>query len=685
MSMKGKGRSARLAATAQPRSSGGSGSGATVVANGVDAVADRRADPEDGLNQNPGANPPEAPEQAQAGEPAGGHPKGGSASQAASQTAPSGQSSGYRWPHPLSGAPQSPPSGAGPGAGPGAQAAAPAAASGTQGVRSWAAPPLVASRTESGGAVYYDERETWKNEFQARRGQTVELRDGLQVEVGQRYSAAGYYVTEGKTREHATGAYYMSAGLDGVETVEEDPHRPGRYYITDRDGTISAYDGSERRAADLSGENEKTPAQTGALMAGTRRQLEGDPSSYAAQYRNAYDAYMADRSKENNVRATDAFYAWSKAEGRSENTGFADTGLTRDLEGYRQSKEAAAAAAEASEEAQQERGLAANPDSNLNADHGRLLSFSAVREEDDAPPSAGDSQMVPKADPSFVLSPSHEEVARDMGVARSMGMKSFSVSGEPGTGKNFLLEQLSAAEERPHLEIDVDESTEVSELFGASTMQDGKITWQEGKVTSALKSGHRVVLNEANTAPVEVMTQFHNIVGSGNSTESRFITFKSPEAGETRIPVHPESEIVFTYNPEGTGREGGLGRALADRVEHFNMRRPSRDEGAKVVASQANKFLEKAGKNPLSGEEATKCLGFFDDLRSSYRDNQPGIVKEPDTRWLHRFAAFRAAAGREMSLRRCEEFLDRTSAGSSEGEQMRQSISHMYNRWFGSS
>lgn len=657
--MKGKGKSARNAATAKPRS--GSGGRMGVSASGVEAVADRRADQgESAAATEPTAQPEATQSSASAVTPAAPAPSANGSTSATVGTA----------------------------------AASTASASGgsSQASTQPQTAPQSTARVEHDGAVFYDDKETWKNEFQKNRHAAVELHDGSIVTVGERYEASDYYVDDGKQKKHATGSYYMSAGLDGIQSVEEDPNSPGLYVVEDRHGGMAAFDPTSKRAADLSGEKEKTAAQMGAVMAGTRRSLERDPSTLAGQYRDAYDAYMADPNQANNVRATDAYYAWAKSEGRPEEIGYSDDATTADLGNYKKDAEAKAAAAEtaqaeeraeAEKEASEALAGAREHDAGLNDDHGKLLSLGALNRVDQDSLSEDDRRMVPTADPSFVMAASHEEVAADMGVARSMGMKSYAVLGEPGTGKNFLIEQQSAAEGRPHLEIDVDETTEVSELFGASTMKDGQIAFAEGKVTHALKNGHRVVLNEANTAPVEVMTQFHNIVGSGNSTESRFITIKSPEGESTRIPVHEDSEIVFTYNPEGTGREGGLGRALADRVEHFHMRKPTTDEGAGVVASQANKFLSKAGKQDISTEEAKKCMGFFDDLRSAYRDNQPGMVKEPDTRWLHRFSAFRSMGDRQMAIRRTEEFLDHSSAGEGEREQMRQSISDMYSRWFG--
>ena len=200
----------------------------------------------------------------------------------------------------------------------------------------------VVGRTEENGAVYYDGKTTWKDEFQSNRGEVVELRDGEEVEVGKRYKDAGYYVDEGKQRAWATGSYYMSAGLDGVESVEADPNNPGRFYVTGRDGNIAAYDHTTGFAGDESGEKEKTAAQMGAVMTGTRAALDGDSSPLAQQYCSAYDDYTAFRSAANNVKATDAFYAWSNGEGRE--VGFAHDGTVSDIKDYRRAREAAKAA-----------------------------------------------------------------------------------------------------------------------------------------------------------------------------------------------------------------------------------------------------------------------------------------------------------------------------------------------------
>jgi hypothetical protein len=185
---------------------------------------------------------------------------------------------------------------------------------------------------ERDGALFYDPQSLWRAEFQTFRGaphkkKLIPLRDGDSVEVGKRYDEPGFYVTEGKQRDHATGSLHMAAALDAIERVEADPEHPHLVFVSDRYGGLAAYDAGERVAADGSGEKEKTVAQMGAVMAGVRREADHDPSPTAVQYREAYDAYLRSRTKPNLIKATDAFYAYARA--HEMEFGFGYEGLSR--------------------------------------------------------------------------------------------------------------------------------------------------------------------------------------------------------------------------------------------------------------------------------------------------------------------------------------------------------------------
>jgi hypothetical protein len=67
----------------------------------------------------------------------------------------------------------------------------------------------------------------------------------------------------------------------------------------------------------------------GAVMAGERLASEGASEVLRAQYRACYDEYMAQRSAQKLLRATDAFYALAKTE--EIYPGFADYDLAANL------------------------------------------------------------------------------------------------------------------------------------------------------------------------------------------------------------------------------------------------------------------------------------------------------------------------------------------------------------------
>jgi hypothetical protein len=167
--------------------------------------------------------------------------------------------------------------------------------------------------------VRHTPEETWRLEFQSFRGaphkkKPIHLRDGTTVQVGARYDEEGYYVTEGKQRHHSTVSLFMCAGLDGVETVRRDARDRQLVTVVDRHGAVAAYHTGRRVAADSSGERTKTSAQMGAVMAGERLASEGAGEPLRAQYDSCYDEYMARRTAQKLLRATDAFYALVKKE-----------------------------------------------------------------------------------------------------------------------------------------------------------------------------------------------------------------------------------------------------------------------------------------------------------------------------------------------------------------------------------
>lgn len=179
--------------------------------------------------------------------------------------------------------------------------------------------------------VYYDDRETWKEEFKVRKGHRIHLRDGTEIRPGPRYEDPSYQTSIGKTRGHATAAWFMLPGLDSIESVDAHRSLPSVTIVLDRHGNRAAYDRQKRLAADDTdhGCEGKTAAQMGAVMAGEAHTINNPDAplatptvaQYAGQYLDHYRTATKTRNLPDLVRCTDSFMLYAKEAGL--NVGFA--------------------------------------------------------------------------------------------------------------------------------------------------------------------------------------------------------------------------------------------------------------------------------------------------------------------------------------------------------------------------
>ena len=168
--------------------------------------------------------------------------------------------------------------------------------------------------------VFYDKATTWKEEYKRRPGERVALRDGTVLKPNQRFEDPAYCASKGKkqAKNVATVSSFMLPGLDAVlQRARPSLTDPAVTVVEDRHGVLAVYDAEKRLALDDSGEQDKTAAQMGAVIAGerariSRKNVRGELST---QFAEGYDAAVADPTAPNLVRACDCFMVWAKHEG----------------------------------------------------------------------------------------------------------------------------------------------------------------------------------------------------------------------------------------------------------------------------------------------------------------------------------------------------------------------------------
>ena len=114
--------------------------------------------------------------------------------------------------------------------------------------------------------------------------------------------------------------------------------------------------------------------------------------------------------------------------------------------------------------------------------------------------------------------------------------------GETGTGKTTLIRELAKEEDKTLVRISVNGSMGVEEILGKWLIEKGSTKWQDGILTSAVRKGHWVVMDEINAALPEILFTLHSLLD-----DDRSITLAEKD-NELIVP-HADFRFFATMNP----------------------------------------------------------------------------------------------------------------------------------------
>lgn len=147
------------------------------------------------------------------------------------------------------------------------------------------------------------------------------------------------------------------------------------------------------------------------------------------------------------------------------------------------------------------------------------------------------------------------------------GRQNVLLTGLPGVGKNQLAEHIAAKTNWPTVRIPVGGGIRYEDLVGHyEPVPDGEggfsLEWTDGILTTAVRNGFLVVLDEINMMTGDVSSPLHQIT---EDDDSRHLTIR--QTGEV-IEPHPNFGVVATRNPNFAGANE-MNRAFLSRfVEH---------------------------------------------------------------------------------------------------------------------
>jgi hypothetical protein len=167
----------------------------------------------------------------------------------------------------------------------------------------------------------------------------------------------------------------------------------------------------------------------------------------------------------------------------------------------------------------------------------------------------------PKIDPLYSW---QVEVLRSVLAICSDPWATVWLTGAAGTGKTTFARQLAARLGRPFYRINHTANTEAPLLLGMTVPHDGRVIWQDGPLSAALREPSAVILlDEPSLASPGVMGIYHSLIEPGGS-----VTLENGEI----LELSPDCIIIAADNTSGHGDESGLyqgvqlmNRAFLDR------------------------------------------------------------------------------------------------------------------------
>jgi hypothetical protein len=211
------------------------------------------------------------------------------------------------------------------------------------------------------------------------------------------------------------------------------------------------------------------------------------------------------------------------------------------------------------------------------------------------------AEHIPELDPHFELNTQAEKILHTMSATLQIGAskpksawsRSYGIYGPPGTGKNTLARQLAASiktvDQDGHIsqgmnytEANITPESSMAELIGTTVLETDPSSGATisrarlGKIGMAAAMGSVICINEIVRSP-KLATALQSMIEDGE------IQIDSPEQGLIRIPVHPSTIFVCTWNP---GYEGDAERPAAaplSRMIPLRLDYPSLEEQAQRV------------------------------------------------------------------------------------------------------
>lgn len=178
-----------------------------------------------------------------------------------------------------------------------------------------------------------------------------------------------------------------------------------------------------------------------------------------------------------------------------------------------------------------------------------------------APPVEDHRQWIPSPKNRLFETPTVTAMTFKLAEAYALNQNVL-LTGETGAGKTAVVKHMALITENPLRRANMDGNTDEVALFGGyKPGADGSFKWVDGVITSAIRNGHWLLLDEINLADPAVLERINPLMdGDG------FLVLTEKEDQE-KVMVSEDTRIFATMNPASYAGRKELSAAMFNRFQ----------------------------------------------------------------------------------------------------------------------
>jgi len=221
-------------------------------------------------------------------------------------------------------------------------------------------------------------------------------------------------------------------------------------------------------------------------------------------------------------------------------------------------------------------------------------------------------EMVPS--PRFTDIPNHLRMIMNLLEERQRGERAFLLLGNQGVGKNKIVDRLCQLGnfEREYIQLHRDST--IGQLTLSPSLKNGKVVWKDSPLVRAILSGRSLVIDEADKAPLEVISILKSLVEDGDLllADGRRISVSNTTNDSDTICVHPDFTVWVLANRPGFPFHGNnIFHQIGDCFSSHIIPNPDVDSEIQLLRSYAPN---------ISAETLKRVAASFAELRALFEN-----------------------------------------------------------------